>query len=71
MPVPRFHVHVATGRLAAPASGIRHVSGHPNRLSTVDALAGGTTHPGVAESIEGRPQRDDVAVVDPAGLQAG
>jgi hypothetical protein len=26
MPVPRFHAHVATGRLAAPASGIRHVS---------------------------------------------
>ena len=33
-------------------------------------LARGAADPGVAESIEGRAQGDDVAVVDPAGLQA-
>jgi len=54
----------------APTSDIRHVSEHPNLVSAADALAGGAANPGVAKSIEGRPQGDDVAVVDPTGLQA-
>ena len=49
----------------------RHVSEHPNPLSAADALAGGTTHPGVAESIEGWAQGGHIAVVDPAGLEPG
>ena len=49
----------------------RHVSEHSNPLSAADALAGGTTDPGVAESIEGRAQGGHIAVVDPAGLEPG